>query len=86
MNNNDTESLTIEILSEKKKRNTLINALYRPPNGQIESFEKMFSRTKKSGKLFHIDGDFNLNLLDHDTNRNLRIKTNRGLTEINQAN
>ena len=42
----------------------------------------MFSRTKKSGKLFHIDGDFNLNLLDHDTNRNLRIKTKT--KQINQ--
>ena len=35
INNNDIESLTIKILSNKK-RNTLINALYRPPNGQIE--------------------------------------------------
>ena len=38
INNNDIESLTIKILSNKK-RNTLINALYRPPNGQIEPFE-----------------------------------------------
>ena len=38
INNNDIESLTLEILSNKK-RNTLINALYRPPNGQIEPFE-----------------------------------------------
>ena len=71
INNNDIESLTIEILSDKNK-NTLINALYRPPNGQIESFEKflnnIFSKIKKSNKLFHIAGDFNLNLLDNDTN------------------
>ena len=38
INNNDIESLTMEILSNRK-RNTLINALYRPPNGQIEPFE-----------------------------------------------
>ena len=38
INNNDIESLTIEILSNKK-RNALINALYRPPDGQIEPFE-----------------------------------------------
>ena len=48
-NNNNLESLRIEILSGKK-RNTLINALYRPPNGQIESFENflnnMFSKIK----------------------------------------
>ena len=74
INNNDIESLTIEILSNKK-RNTLINALYRPPNGQIEPFENflnnIFSKIKKSNKLFHIAGDFNLNLLDHDTNRKM---------------
>ena len=69
INNKDIESVTIEILSEKK-RNTLINALYRPPNGQIESFEKflnnIFSKIKNSNKSFHIAGDFNLNLLDHE--------------------
>ena len=38
INNVDIESLTIEILSDNK-RNTFVNALYRPPNGQIEPFE-----------------------------------------------
>ena len=75
INNNDIESLTIEILSDKK-RNTLINILYRPSNDQIESFEhflnNIFSKIKKSNKLFHIAGDFNLNLLDHDTNRKVQ--------------
>ena len=75
INDNDIESLTIEILSDKK-RNTLINALYRPRNGQIESFKNflnsIFSKIKKSNKLFHIAGGFNLNLLDHDTNRKCR--------------
>ena len=74
INNNDIESLTIEI--NKKKRNTLINALYRAPNGQIEPFENflnnIFSKIKKSNKLFHIAGDFNLNLLDQDTNREVQ--------------
>ena len=72
INNNDIESLIIRILQDKK-RNTSINALYRPPNGQIESFEKflnnIFSKIKKSNKLFHIAGDYNLNLLGHNTNR-----------------
>ena len=75
INNNDIESLTLEILSNKK-RNTLINALYRPPNGQIEPFENFlnntFSKIKKSNRLFHIADDFNLNLLDHDTNRKMQ--------------
>ena len=75
INNNNIESLTIEILSNKK-RNTLINALYRPPNGQIEPFENflnnIFSKIKKLNKLFHIASDFNLNLLDHDANRKVQ--------------
>ena len=72
INNNDIESLIINPLRQKKT----INALYRPPNGQIESFEKflnnIFSKIKKSNKLFHIAGHFNLNLLDHDTNRKVQ--------------
>ena len=49
INNNDIESVNIEILSDKK-RNILINSLYRPPNSQIESFENflnnIFSKIK----------------------------------------
>ena len=92
INNNDIESLTIEVLSNKE-RNTLINALYRPPKGQIEPFEnflnKIFSKIKKSNKLFHIAGDFNLNLLDHDTNRKMQkflniVYTNGMIPAINK--
>ena len=72
INNNDIESLIINPLRQKKT----INALYRPPNGQRESFEKflnnIFSNIKKSNKLFHIAGDLNLNVLDHDTNRKVQ--------------
>ena len=75
ININDIESLTIEILSNKK-RNTLINVLYRPPHGQIEPFEKflsnILSKIKNPSRLFHIAGDFNLNLLDHDANRKVQ--------------
>ena len=50
INCKDVESLCIKLLLENK-RNTLINILYRPPNGQTESFEKIlensFSITKK---------------------------------------
>ena len=71
INNVDIESLTTEILSDNK-RNTLVNALDRPPNGQIQPFEaflnNIFSKIKTSNKLFHIAGDFNLNLLDYDAN------------------
>ena len=71
----DIESLTIEILSENK-RNTLVKALYRPPNGQIESFEaflnNIFPKIKSSNKLFHTAGDFSLYLLNHDTNTKVK--------------
>ena len=50
INCKDVESLCIKLLLENKC-NTLINVLYRPPNGQTESFEKIlenaFSITKK---------------------------------------
>ena len=39
--NNDIESLSAELVSDKV-RNTIVNVLYRPPNGQIEPFETYF--------------------------------------------
>ena len=69
------ESLFIELVFENK-RNTLINVLYRPPNGQTKSFENIlknvFSITKNSNKLHHIAGDFNLNILDYENSRKLQ--------------
>ena len=75
INCKDGETLWIEHLFENK-RNTLINVLYRPPNGQTESFEiflkNVFSITKISNKVHHIEGDFNLNLLDHENSRKVQ--------------
>ena len=66
------ETLTLEILPDKT-HNILVNVLYRHSVGQYEQFENFlttfFSRTKNSNKDIHIAGDFNLNLLDHDTNK-----------------
>ena len=66
------ETLTLEILSDKT-HNILVNVLYRHSVGQYEQFENFlttfFSRTKNSNKDIHIAGDFNLNLLDHGTNK-----------------
>ena len=57
-------------LLHKKRRSTLFNVVYRPPNGKIEPFENflkiLFDKTKNSSKNYHIAGDFNVNLLDHD--------------------
>ena len=69
------ECLCLELLFENK-HNILINILYRPPNGQTESFEKIFKNvfciTKNSKKVHHIAGDFNLNLLDHENSRTVQ--------------
>ena len=47
------------------KKNTLINGQIEP----LESFlSNMFSKIKKSNKLTDIAGDFNLNLLGHNSN------------------
>ena len=63
------ESLSIEILFYKEW-NTLINVLYRPPKGVIEPFERflkeILKKAKSNLKPFHIAGDFNFNILDHD--------------------
>ena len=75
INCKDAESLGVELLHDKKK-NTLFNVLYRPPNGQIETFENfwrhLFHENKNSNKNFHIAGDFNLNLLDHNENKKVQ--------------
>ena len=69
------KSLCIELLFENK-RNTLINVLYRPPNGQTELFEKFLKKvsgiTKNSNKVHHIARDFNLNLLDPENSRKIQ--------------
>ena len=73
--NNDIESLSAEIVSDKI-RNTIVNVLYRPLNGQIEPFEtflnNIFPQIKVSNKVFHIAGNFSINLLDHDTNKKVQ--------------
>ena len=69
----------MELLHDKKK-NTLFNVLYRPPNGRIQTFENflrhLFHETNNSNKHFHIAGDFNLNLLDHNENKKVQTFLN----------
>ena len=79
INNKDIESVMLEILSDKPC-SVFFNVLYRPPIGQFEQFENFltifFSRTKSCNKDIHIAGDFNLNLLDHDTNKKVQVFLN----------
>ena len=75
INCKDVKSLCVELLFENK-RNTLINVLYRPPNGQTELFEKFSKKvssiTKKSNKVHHIARDFNLNPLDPENSTKIQ--------------
>ena len=71
VNNNDIESLTIEIVNENSK-NIIVNVTYRQPAGDIkvfeDSFKKILSPKKHTNKPIYITGDLNLNLLDYKTN------------------
>ena len=74
INSIDTESLPIELTLDNKC-STFINVLYRPPNSQIEPFETFL--------------DFNLNLLDHESNKKVHnffniIYRNGMIPTINQ--
>ena len=65
-NNEDTESLCIEIIITKSK-NILVNTSYRQPSGrynELEIYLKQFLHKSKNKKSYLV-GDLNLNLLDH---------------------
>ena len=55
------------------KCSTFFNVLYRPTDGKIEPFEtllaKLLSSVQNANNDLHIAGDFNLNLLDHESNK-----------------
>ena len=73
VNNENTESLCLEIINQKSKNN-LINTIYRQPSGNKENFENCFGKLlrKTKSKTTYLLGDFNLNLLDYDTNCNVK--------------
>ena len=64
--------LSIE-LSLDNKHSTFVNVLYRLPNGKIGPFKaflvKLLSSIPNASKDLHIAGDFNLNLLDRESNK-----------------
>ena len=62
----------------EKRRNTLFNVVYKPPNNKTKTNKKtktktknkfLFNKNKNSNKNYHIAEDFNLSLLDHDKNK-----------------
>ena len=69
INSRDVDSCSIGILFAKEQ-NTLINVLYKPRKGFIEPFKiflkEILKKTKNNLKPFHIAGDLNLDILDHE--------------------
>ena len=74
VNNNDCETLTIEIIN-KNLRNIVISNIYRQPSGNLKNFKQTLKNqlTDKSlkNKSIYLAGDFNLNLLHHETNKHV---------------
>ena len=70
INNEDTEAMSIEIIY-KNRKNIILTNLYRPPDGNAETFLYFTKEviTKMSNKTSYFTGDFNLNILDYDTNK-----------------
>ena len=70
-NNNDIESLAIEIIN-KKSKNVVISAQYRQPAGDFKQskayLENFINKMKKSNKAIYIVADTNLNLINWETN------------------
>ena len=79
VNNNDIESLSIEIVNPNCK-NIIVNVTYRQPAGNIKVFEESFKNIlapkKINNKPIYITGDFNLNLLDYKTNAKVKSYLN----------
>ena len=73
------QSLSIEITSTKSK-NIILNTIYSPPNGDIKqcetNFKEIFSKNGKSLKNIVLAGDFNIKLLDFETNKNVQLVLN----------
>lgn len=72
INNVDCESISIEILN-KHSKNIIASVIYRQPAGNFDNFKQYFktcmSKVNNSNKLFYTAGDFNLNILDENSNK-----------------
>ena len=68
----DIESLSIEILNSQTRK-FIFNVIYRPPNGDLNVCKpfskKILSDSTTVKKTFFLAGDFNINLLDFETNK-----------------
>ena len=75
INDSDTESLCIEIIDTRSK-NIIVSTIYRSPSGKIKAFKThlkdLITKNQKTGKLLYLIGDFNLNVLDYETNTKVK--------------
>ena len=79
INCEDIESLFIEILNSQT-RNIIFNAIYRPPNGDLNVcktfFKNILSDSTTVNKTFFLAGNFNINFLDFETNKKFQSFVN----------
>ena len=79
----DTESLSMEKIN-KKEKNAIFSAIYRPPNGKIKPFKhflkELFSKNARTNKTLYLTVDLNLNVLEYECNT--KIKSLNGILMI----
>ena len=67
---NVAESLFIEIVKPQGK-NIVTGVIYRPPNHNVDEFltmtNELLSKISKENKICYLMGDFNLNLMNHQS-------------------
>ena len=73
------ESLSIEILNSQT-RNIIFNAICRSPNGNLNVcetfFKNIFFDSTTANKTFFLAGNFNINVLDFETNKKVQSFVN----------
>lgn len=76
----DVETFFVELINEKAK-NVIIGNTYRPPSGKMSVFnnqlDKILKKIKLEGKPAYLSGDYNMNLLDYERNKNVRKYVNK---------
>lgn len=73
ISNRDVECLSIELLI-KKAKNIVINTIYRPPSGNIESSENFLNQILNcsTNKKQFVVGDFNINCLNYSVDQSVQ--------------
>ena len=71
----NNESMIIEIIN-KNSKNIIIGTTYRPPSGKIKPFKSyfknLFEKSNQTNKVMYFLGDFNLNVLNYDTDSKVK--------------